>query len=101
MKWPPCFRTWKRGAPLRASRHTRIPSPPDRSELPRRFGSRFVPRFLRLGVHARPLAAASPSFLLFSNRQFSAFAESQCLFQRIFVGIVVGLRALSRWLCLK
>jgi hypothetical protein len=40
--------------------------------------------------------ASSPSHLLFSDRQFSAFAESQRLFQRIFVGIVAGLRAFSR-----
>jgi len=43
----------------------------------------------------RALAAASPSFLLFSIRQFSAFAEHQRLFQRIFVGILAGLRTFS------
>src|SRR5205823_7596028 len=39
--------------------------------------------------------ASSPSYLLFSDRKFWAFAESQCLFQRIFVGIVAGLLAFS------
>jgi len=46
-------------------------------------------------VFMRALAAASPSFLLFSIRQFSAFAEHQRLFQRIFVGILDGLRTFS------
>jgi len=41
---------------------------------------------------------ASPSFLFFSDRQFSTFAESQSLFQRIFGGILARLRAFSRWL---
>jgi len=39
--------------------------------------------------------AFSPSYLFFSDRQFWAYAESQCLFQRIFVGILAGLRAFS------
>jgi len=39
--------------------------------------------------------AFSPSYLLFSDRKFWAFAESQCLFQRIFVGNLAGLRAFS------
>jgi len=32
---------------------------------------------------------------LFSDREFSAFEKSQRLFQRIFVGILAGLRAFS------
>jgi hypothetical protein len=44
------------------------------------------------------VASSSPSFLLFSIRQFSAFAESRRLFQRIFVGNLAGLRAFSRCL---
>jgi len=39
--------------------------------------------------------ASSPSYLFFSDRKFWAYAESQCLFQRIFVGILAGLRAFS------
>src|SRR6266571_2711952 len=39
--------------------------------------------------------ASSPSYLLFSERKFWAFAERQCLFQRIFAGILGGLRAFS------
>jgi hypothetical protein len=52
------FRTWRRGAELRASRHARIPSPPDRSELSSRLGSGLVPQFLQvanLGIHAHAL----------------------------------------------
>jgi len=40
-------------------------------------------------------AAFLPSYLLFSNRKFWAFAESQCLFQKIFAGNLAGLRAFS------
>jgi hypothetical protein len=39
--------------------------------------------------------ASSPSHLLFSDRKFWAFAESQCLFQKIFAGNLAGLRAFS------
>jgi len=39
--------------------------------------------------------AFSPSYLLFSERKFWAFAEGQRLFQGIFVGILAGLRAFS------
>jgi hypothetical protein len=41
------------------------------------------------------VASSSPSFLLFSIRQFSAFAEHQRLSQGIFVGILAGLRTFS------
>jgi len=40
--------------------------------------------------------ASSPSYLLFSDRKFWAFAENPSLFQRIFVGILAGLRAFFR-----
>src|SRR5207249_11793799 len=39
--------------------------------------------------------ASSPSYLFFSERKFWAFAQSQCLFKRIFVGNLAGLRAFS------
>jgi hypothetical protein len=42
--------------------------------------------------------ASSSPHLLLSGRQFWAFADSQCLFQRIFVGNLGGLRAFSRCL---
>jgi hypothetical protein len=61
----------------------------------------FFWRFLQvghLGIHAHVLAASSLPYLLFSDRKFWAFAESQYLFQRVFVGILAGLRAFSRCL---
>jgi len=58
----------------------------DSPELPSRLGSGFVPRFLQVAnvaVHAR-LAAASPSFLLFSDRQFFGICGESMLVSKNF-----------------